>query len=74
MVARRNPEWLEEAVFYQIYPQSFYDANFTTNFFYSQPGLNYGFARPDPVKPWQQPMDAPGPQAAKADPAQDADA
>ncbi len=27
MVARRNPEWLEEAVFYQIYPQSFYDAN-----------------------------------------------
>ena len=27
MAARRNPEWLEEAIFYQIYPQSFYDAN-----------------------------------------------
>lgn len=24
---RRNPEWLQKAVFYQIYPQSFYDSN-----------------------------------------------
>lgn len=33
------------------------------NFFSSQPALNYGFFRPDPSRPWQQPMDAPGPQA-----------
>ena len=24
---RNNPEWLKQAVFYQIYPQSFYDSN-----------------------------------------------
>jgi len=43
------------------------DANFATNFFYSQPALNYGFARPDPLKPWQQPVDAPGPLATRAE-------
>ena len=29
------------------------DGNFITNFFWFQPALNYGFARPDPAKPWQ---------------------
>ena len=43
------------------------DANFATNFFYSQPALNYGFAKPDPLKPWQQPLDAPGPLATRAE-------
>ena len=38
------------------------DATFITNFFYCQPALNYGFANPDPNYPWQQPVDAPGPQ------------
>ncbi|MFZ2095589.1 MAG: alpha-amylase family glycosyl hydrolase [Anaerolineales bacterium] len=32
------------------------------NFFYSQPALNYGFSCPDPSQPWQQSVDAPGPQ------------
>jgi maltose alpha-D-glucosyltransferase/alpha-amylase len=32
------------------------------NFFDSQPALNYGYAHPDPVHPWEQPVDAPGPQ------------
>jgi maltose alpha-D-glucosyltransferase/alpha-amylase len=35
---------------------------YITNFFYFQPALNYGFANPDPNQPWQQTMDAPGPQ------------
>ncbi len=35
------------------------------NFFSHQPALNYGFYKPD--KPWQQPMDAPGPQATIAE-------
>ncbi len=26
---------------------------FMPNFFYSQPALNYGFAKPDPKRPWQ---------------------
>ena len=41
------------------------DAAYVTNFFYFQPALNYGFARPDPNQPWQQPVDAPGPQAVR---------
>lgn len=35
------------------------------NYFESQPALNYGFAHPDPSKPWQQSVDAPGPQAVR---------
>jgi len=38
------------------------DASFVTNFFYFQPALNYGFARPDPNHPWQQTPDATGPR------------
>ncbi len=30
-----------------------------------QPALNYGFADPNPDKPWEQPVDAPGPQAVR---------
>ena len=41
------------------------DGNFVTNFFHFQPALNYGFANPDPENPWQQPVDAPGPQAVR---------
>ncbi|MFC5381623.1 alpha-amylase family glycosyl hydrolase [Aquipuribacter nitratireducens] len=33
------------------------------NFYDSQPALNFGYRDPDPTKPWQQPVDAPGPQA-----------
>jgi glycosidase len=35
---------------------------YLTNFFYFQPALNFGFAKPDPNQPWQQAVDAPGPQ------------
>ena len=35
------------------------------NFFECQPALNYGFANPDPNKPWEQGVDAPGPQAVR---------
>lgn len=37
------------------------------NFFPFQPALNYGFANPDPDQPWQQPIDAPGPKAVRAE-------
>jgi maltose alpha-D-glucosyltransferase/alpha-amylase len=43
------------------------DGAYAINFFYCQPALNYGFARPDPRCPWQQPTDAPGPRAARAE-------
>lgn len=35
------------------------DGNYVTNFFHFQPALNYGFANPDPQKPWQLPVDHP---------------
>lgn len=41
------------------------NAGYMPNFFYFQPALNYGFANPDPDYPWQQPVDAPGPQAVR---------
>jgi glycosidase len=41
------------------------NGNYVTNFFHFQPALNYGFAKPDPTHPWQQPVDAPGPQAVR---------
>ncbi len=34
------------------------DGNYATNFFWSQPALNYGFAKPDSDKKWQQSMKA----------------
>ena len=37
------------------------------NFFPFQPALNYGFANPDPDQPYQQPVDAPGPKAVRAE-------
>jgi len=43
------------------------DGNFAINFFYSQPALNFGFAQLDPNCPWQQPVDAPGPRANRAE-------
>ena len=39
------------------------DGCYLPNFFPCQPSLNYGYAKPDPKKPWQQPMNAPGPRA-----------
>ncbi len=43
------------------------DAMFMNNFFWFQPALNYGFSAPDPAKPWQQPITAPGPKAVRAE-------
>jgi len=41
------------------------NAGYVPNFFVFQPSLNYGFANPDPDQPWQQPVDAPGPQSTR---------
>lgn len=43
------------------------DANYVINFFYSQPALNFGFAKPDPKRPWQLPVDHPDVQAVRAE-------
>lgn len=41
------------------------DGCYLTNFFHFQPALNYGFAKPDPKKPWQLPVDHPDVKAVK---------
>jgi maltose alpha-D-glucosyltransferase/alpha-amylase len=38
------------------------DGGYITNFFYTQPALNFGFTHPDKNLSWMQPVDAPGPQ------------
>lgn len=43
------------------------DGNYQTNFFWFQPALNYGYAHPDPERPWEQPLDAPAPRAVRAE-------
>lgn len=35
------------------------DGNFMPNFYYFQPALNYGFAKPDPKQAWQLPVTHP---------------
>jgi maltose alpha-D-glucosyltransferase/alpha-amylase len=35
------------------------------NYYMCQPALNYGYAHPNPSHPWEQPVDAPGPQAVR---------
>ncbi len=35
------------------------DAKCIENFFWSQPALNYGYAHPDPEKPWELPVNHP---------------
>ncbi len=35
------------------------EGNYVTNFFWCQPALNYGYAHPDPKKPWQLPVTHP---------------
>lgn len=57
-----NPWQWDEPGFHVVHGYADRHGNYLTNFFYSQPALNFGFARPDPRKPWQQPVDAPGPQ------------
>ncbi len=43
------------------------NGNFLSNFFWSEPALNYGFGRPDPAKPWQLPTDHPDVLALRAE-------
>lgn len=41
------------------------EGNYLKNFFDCQPALNYGYAKPNPKNPWEQSVDAPGPQAVR---------
>ena len=43
------------------------DGNYLANFFYYQPALNYGYANPDPSKPWQLPLTHPDVRAVRAE-------
>lgn len=38
---------------------------FQKNYYMCQPALNYGYANPNPANPWEQSVNAPGPQAVR---------
>jgi glycosidase len=55
-----NEDWLDDAdSMPMINGYAERNGNFATNFFASQPALNYGFAQPSPEHPWQLPIDHP---------------
>lgn len=57
--------WVEsDNVIRGLYPRF---GGYMTNFLVHQPAFNYGFALPDPNKPWQQSPDSPGPMAVRAE-------
>ena len=41
------------------------DKFYVKNYYDAQPALNYGYAKPKPNHPWEQPVDAPGPSAVR---------
>jgi maltose alpha-D-glucosyltransferase/alpha-amylase len=43
------------------------NGNFLSNFYWSEPALNYGYGRPDPAKPWQLPTNHPDVLALRAE-------
>jgi maltose alpha-D-glucosyltransferase/alpha-amylase len=43
------------------------NGNFLSNFYWSEPALNYGYGRPDPAKPWQLPTNHPDVRALRAE-------
>lgn len=43
------------------------NGNFLSNFYWSEPALNYGYGRPDPAKKWQLPTDHPDVLAVRAE-------
>jgi maltose alpha-D-glucosyltransferase/alpha-amylase len=43
------------------------DGNFLSNFFWSEPAVNWGYGRPDPAKKWQLPTDHPDVLAMRAE-------
>ena len=43
------------------------NGNFLSNFYWSEPALNYGYGNPDPAKPWQLPTDHPDVLALRAE-------
>lgn len=44
-----GPEWRSR----MVHGYSNRNGNYLVNFFWSQPALNFGFAQPDPARPWQ---------------------
>ncbi|MFA7232340.1 MAG: alpha-amylase family glycosyl hydrolase [Victivallaceae bacterium] len=59
--------WLKASQGHWIKGYAPRNGSFMINFFWSQPALNYGFANPDPDKPWEEPVDGEGPKAVIAE-------
>lgn len=61
----KNPDWESDTRGKYVEANAPRAKYFEKNFFECQPALNYGYANPDPNRPWEQSVDAPGPQAVR---------
>jgi maltose alpha-D-glucosyltransferase/alpha-amylase len=59
--------WKSEPDSRWIHGYSRRNGNFLSNFYWCQPALNWGYAKPDPQKPWQLPTDHPDVLALRAE-------
>lgn len=61
----KNPNYMQNTI--GKWMKSEYPRNkfYMKNFYACQPSLNYGYANPDPSRPWEQGVDAPGPKAVR---------
>jgi len=59
--------WEEVPNFSTVQGYSRRDGRYIANFFHFQPALNFGFAHPDPRKPWQLPVDHPDVRSVRAE-------
>lgn len=61
----KDPNYMQNTI--DKWMKSEYPRNkfYMKNFYACQPSLNYGYANPDPSRPWEQGVDAPGPRAVR---------
>lgn len=57
-----DPERLDRRMVKSTHPRKGY---YLKNHYDIQPALNFGYAHPNPDRPWEQGVDAPGPQAVR---------
>lgn len=61
----KDPNYMQNTVGKWMKSEYPRDKYYMKNFYACQPSLNYGFANPDPNRPWEQGVDAPGPKAVR---------
>lgn len=61
----KDPNYMQNTIGKWMKSEYPRDKFYMKNFYACQPSLNYGYANPDPSRPWEQGVDAPGPKAVR---------